>query len=170
MYGATKMQTYIKLIGCGLNFFGGPGEAAHKIFVKAAGQKTQRRLSEFAQQTSTQYYYMILSLRAAEKLNENDYNKDNSIALNTDNDDVQIELSGRYDIILLSNDIIEEMYQESTVCVKWHTNDNKKKCNQNFHLHPAFVRCLHRHITKSGDNISKVIGYTRVIITNPETQ
>ena len=117
MHCATKMQTYIKLLGSGLNFFGGPGEAAHKIFVKAAGQKTQRRLSEFAQQTSTQYYYMILSLRAAEKLNENYSNKDNSIALDTDKDDVQIELSGRYDIILSSN-IIEEMYQESTVCVK----------------------------------------------------
>ena len=60
MHGATKMQSYIKLLGSGLNFFGGPGEAAHKIFVKAAVQKTQRRLSEFAQQTSTQYYYMIL--------------------------------------------------------------------------------------------------------------
>jgi hypothetical protein len=126
MHGATKMQTYVKLLGSGLNFFGGPGEAAHKIFVKAAGQKTQRRLSEFAQQTSTQYYYMILSLRAAEKLNKNYSIKDNSIASDTDNDDVQIELSGRYDIIL-SSDIIEEMHQESTVCVKWHTNDNGKK-------------------------------------------
>ena len=48
MHGATKMQTYIKLLGSGLNFFGGPGEAAHKIFVKAAGPKTQRSLSEFA--------------------------------------------------------------------------------------------------------------------------
>jgi hypothetical protein len=76
MNGATKMQTYIKLLGSGLNFFGGPGEAVHKIFVKAAGQKTQRHLLEFAQQTSTQYYYMILSLHAAEILNENYSNKD----------------------------------------------------------------------------------------------
>ena len=41
------MQTYIKLLGGGLNFFGGPGEAVHKIFVKAAGQKTQQRLFGF---------------------------------------------------------------------------------------------------------------------------
>ena len=79
MHGATKMQTYIKLLGSGLNFFGGPGEAAHKIFVKASGQKTQRRLSEFAQQTSTQYYYIILSLRAAEKLNVNYSKKDMNV-------------------------------------------------------------------------------------------
>jgi len=169
MHGATKMQTYIKLLGSGLNFFGGPGEAAHKIFVKASGQKTQRRLSEFAQQTSTQYYYMILSLRAAEKLNKNYSKKDNNIASDTDNDDVQIELSGRYDLIL-TREIIEEMHQERTVRVKWHTNDNEKKCNQNYRLHPALVKCLHRHITKCKDNVSKVTGYTRAIITNPDTR
>jgi hypothetical protein len=31
-----------------MNFFGGPGEAAHKFFVKAPGLKTQRRAKEFA--------------------------------------------------------------------------------------------------------------------------
>jgi hypothetical protein len=76
---------------------------------------------------------MILSLCAAKKLNKNYSINENSIASNTDNDDVQIELSGRYDIILSSN-IIEEMHQESTVCVKWHTTDNEKKCNQNYCL------------------------------------
>ncbi len=55
MHGMTKMQTYIKLYGSGINFYGGPGEAAPKTFVKSAGQKTQRRLSEFAQQTANQY-------------------------------------------------------------------------------------------------------------------
>jgi hypothetical protein len=41
MHGITKMQEYIKLFGSGMNFYGGPGEAAHKTFVKLAGQKTQ---------------------------------------------------------------------------------------------------------------------------------
>ena len=88
MHGATKMQTYIKLLGSGLNFYGGPGEAAHKIFVKAAGQKTQRRLSEFAQQTSTQYYYMILSLHAAATL-ENKLDR-NCLIYNDCNEDLQL--------------------------------------------------------------------------------
>jgi hypothetical protein len=57
----TKMQSYIKLFGSGINLYGGPGEAAYKTFVKSAGQKTQRRVSEFAQQTAHQYYYMMLS-------------------------------------------------------------------------------------------------------------
>ncbi len=36
-------------------------------------------------------------------------------------------------------------------------------------LNPVFVKCLHRQITQSEENISKVIGYTRAIITNPGT-
>jgi hypothetical protein len=55
MHGMTKMQSYIKHFGSGMNFYGGPGEAAHKTFVKSAGQKTQRRVGEFAQQNAHQY-------------------------------------------------------------------------------------------------------------------
>jgi hypothetical protein len=39
MHGMTKMQSYIKLFGNGMNFYGDPGEAAHKTFMKSAGQK-----------------------------------------------------------------------------------------------------------------------------------
>jgi hypothetical protein len=39
MHGMTKMQSYIQLFSSGMNFYGGPGEAAHKTFVKSAGQK-----------------------------------------------------------------------------------------------------------------------------------
>jgi hypothetical protein len=55
MHGMTKMQSYVKLFGIGINFYGCPGEPAHKTFVKSAGQKTQRRVSNFAQQTAHQY-------------------------------------------------------------------------------------------------------------------
>ncbi len=43
MHGTTKMQSYIKLFGSGMNFNGGPGEAAHKTFVKSAGQKLKEK-------------------------------------------------------------------------------------------------------------------------------
>ena len=49
------------LFDSGLNFYGGPGESAHKQFIKIPGQRTQRRVSEFAQQTALQYYNMLLS-------------------------------------------------------------------------------------------------------------
>ncbi len=61
MHGMTKIQEYMKLFGSGMNFDSGLGKATHKTFVKLAGQKTQRRVSEFAKQTANQYYYMMLT-------------------------------------------------------------------------------------------------------------
>ncbi len=36
MHGMTKMQSYIKCFGSGMNLNCGPGKAAHKTFVKLA--------------------------------------------------------------------------------------------------------------------------------------
>ena len=44
-----------------MNFFGGPGESAHKFFVKAPGLKTQQRVNEFAVQTANQYYNVMVT-------------------------------------------------------------------------------------------------------------
>jgi len=79
---------------------------------------------------------------------------------------LRIDLSGKYEITL-SDEIIDEMYTENTVCVKWHSKDKVKQNNYNLRLNPVFVKCLHRHIIQSDEHISKVIGYTRAIITNP---
>jgi hypothetical protein len=65
MHGITKMQEYMSLFGSGINFNGGPGESAHKQFIKITGQRTQQRVSEFAQQTALQYYNMLVSSYAA---------------------------------------------------------------------------------------------------------
>ena len=65
IYQITKIQEYMKLFGSGINFYGGPGESAHKQFFKIPGQRTQRRVSEFAQQTALQYYNMLVSSHAA---------------------------------------------------------------------------------------------------------
>jgi hypothetical protein len=40
MHGITKMQEYMTLLGSGINFYGGPGESAHKQFIKIPGQGT----------------------------------------------------------------------------------------------------------------------------------
>jgi hypothetical protein len=69
----------------------------------------------------------------------------------------------------LSDEVIEEMYSESTVSVEWHTNDKEKRNNESLVLNRALVKCLHRHITQRKDHVSKVIGYTRAI-TNTVTQ
>jgi len=54
----------MKRYGSAINFYGGTGESARKIFVKAPGQKTQRRVSEFASQVATQYYNMIVTTKS----------------------------------------------------------------------------------------------------------
>ena len=59
VHGLTKVQYYMCLFGSAINFYGGPGEASHKLFVKMPGSKTQRRVSEFAAQTAEQYYTIM---------------------------------------------------------------------------------------------------------------
>ncbi len=41
MHGITKMQEYMTLFGTGISFYGGPGESAHKEFIKIPGQRTK---------------------------------------------------------------------------------------------------------------------------------
>ncbi len=55
----SKTQEFVKLFESGINFYEGPGESAHKQFIKIPGQRIQRRVSEFAQQTVLQYYNML---------------------------------------------------------------------------------------------------------------
>ena len=66
MHGLTKMRDYICEFGSAMNFYGGPGEASHKTFVKALGLKTQRRVKEFLTQTAGRYYN-IMALNKAFK-------------------------------------------------------------------------------------------------------
>ena len=61
MHAMTKFMVYMKRYGSAMNFFGGPGEAAHKFFVKSPGLKTQRRAKEFAVQTAEQYYHVMVT-------------------------------------------------------------------------------------------------------------
>ena len=67
MHGIAKMEVYMKLFGSGINFCGGPGESAHKQFIKIPGQRTHRRVSEFAQQTALQHHNMLVSSYATEE-------------------------------------------------------------------------------------------------------
>jgi hypothetical protein len=123
MYGITKMQEYMMLFGSGINFYGGPGESAHKQFIKIPGQRTQQRVSEFAQQTALQYYNMLVSSYAAHDctISSNLYKQSG----NTDTDhstepkgDIAIEMSGKYDF-KVTHEVIEMMETESKIIVNW---------------------------------------------------
>ena len=140
MHGTTKMQSYIKLFSSGINFYGGPGETAHKTFVKSAGQKTQRRVSKFAQQTAHQYYNMMLSSCAVQHLTECSShlvqvgsievsNEDMIHSKHQQNDDnVQILLSGQYEIDVLQA-VINQMQTKHTVMVAWLMQNTDKNNN-----------------------------------------
>jgi hypothetical protein len=64
MHAMTKLQFYMKRYGSAINFYGGTGESAHKLFVKAPGQKTQRRVTEFARQVAEQYFSILVTTKA----------------------------------------------------------------------------------------------------------
>ncbi len=180
MHGMTKMQSYIKLFGSRIIFYGGPGEAAHKTFVKSAVQKTQRRVSDFAQQTAHQYYNMMLSSCAVQHLTECSSRlvQIGSIEVNNEdmihskpqenNDNVQILLSGQYKIDVLQA-VINEMQTEHTITVAWLTENTDKNNNRKFKLSKDLVRCLHQKIIHSEEAITKIIGYTRAIVTSPSS-
>ncbi len=140
MHGMTKMQSYIKLFGSGVNFYGGPGEAAHKTFMKSAGQKPQRIVSKFAQQTAHQYYYMMPSSCAVQHLTECSSRlvQVGSVEVSNENmihsehqekdDDVQVLLSGQYEINV-SQAVINEMQTEHTMTVAWVMENTDKNNN-----------------------------------------
>ena len=137
MHGMTKMQEYMKLFGSGMNFYGGPGEAAHKTFVKMAGQKTQRRVNEFAKQTANQYYYMMLTeiaLQSCIAQSSQLTQWDDNFTYKTENseqrgEDVDIILSGQYEIVV-NKDVIEMMERDGSVHVTWSFDHFKKNGKQ----------------------------------------
>ncbi len=96
----------MRLFGSGNNFYGEPGESAHKQFIKIPVQRTQQRVSEFAQQTALQYYNMLVSSYAVHdcQIRSNFYkqsgNTDTDFDFTEPKGDIVIEMSGKYDFKL----------------------------------------------------------------------
>ncbi len=124
MHGITKMQEYMKLFGSGIKLYGVPGESAHKQFIKIPGQRTQRRVSKFAQQTALQYYNMLVSSHAAHdcQVRSNFYKQSGNTGTDFDctetKGNVVMEMSGKYDFTV-TREAIEMMEAESKVNVNW---------------------------------------------------
>jgi hypothetical protein len=165
MHGMTKMQEYMKLFGSGINFYGGPGESAHKQFIKISGQRTQHRVSEFAQQTALQYYNMLVSSHAAHgcQMRRNLYkllgNTDTDFACAETKGEVVIEMSGKYDFTI-THEVIEMMETESKVIVNWSCYYQIMKGSSNkYNLNKDYVKVLHKRFGASIDTI--VTGFTK---------
>jgi hypothetical protein len=160
-----------------MNFYGGPGEAAPKTFVKSAGQKTQRRVSKFAQQTAHQYYNTMLSTHAVQHVRED---SNHLIQAGTEHvarqqdtdtdgeDNVAIHLSGQYEFEV-THEVLEKIDMDDTIDILWLTGNSKKNNNRKFKLKRELLRCLSRKIKESQEEITKIVGHTRAIVTSPAT-
>ncbi len=80
-------------------------------------------------------------------------------------DDVQVLLSGRYEINVLQA-VINEMQSEHTMTVAWLMENTDKNNNLKYKLSEDLVWCLHQKIIHSEEAITKIIGYTRAIVTS----
>ena len=162
MHALAKMIEYICLFGSAINFYGGPGEASHKEFVKAPGLKTQRRLCEFASQIAEQYYNVMVTNKACKyvdiALAENVLHDDTAHFTNNI-EEVEYTVEGKYTV---------DLYVDNTVHVA-----TKNKHVKKHGLHPSLVKVFRRLGEESDGegNISDVqksnhrfSGYTRATV------
>ena len=147
-----------------MNFYGGTGESTHKQFVKASGQKTQRRVSEFASQTALQFYGILVTNHALRSIptNENSLEaqsySDQHCTL-TDGDEVLVHLRGKYNL-RITNDVIQLMMNGGDIEVDWHSDKKKRKRNNTLYcLDKELVKVLlkemrEKNITGLGEEFS----------------
>jgi hypothetical protein len=157
-----------------MNFYGGTGESAHKQFLKAPGQKTQRRVSEFASQTALQFYDILVTNHALRSIPTSDNsmearsNSDQQCTL-TDGDDVFVELKGKYNLQIM-NDVLELMMNASDIEVDWHSDKNRKRNNTLYCIDKELVKVILNEMRKKnitpglGEEIS-IEGYTQATTT-----
>ncbi len=162
------------LFGSGIYFYGGPGESAHKQLIKIPGQRTQQRVSEFAQQTSLQYYNMLVSGYAAHdcQIESNLYkqsgNTDTYFNTTEPKGDVVIEMSGKYDF-KVTNESIEMMEAENKIIVNWSYNVQilEGSCDK-YNLKKDYVKVLHKRLCSSIGIV--VTGFTKATITSTSAE
>ncbi len=147
--------------------------------MKSVGQKMQRPIGDFAKQTANQYYNMMLTLHALQScINESKHLKqsfgtdDGTTAVyeqgsqdaNVKDDEVNIFLSGKYEILLIEA-VMETMETSSSVEVYCSFDNIKKSCNKKFLLYQDLVRCVHRKVRSLTTKVEKVAGYTNVVVS-----
>ena len=133
MHALAKMIDYIVLFGSAMNFYGGPGEASHKSFVKAPGLKTQRRVCEFASQVADQYYIMMVARKACKYVDirmVNERIRDNTRQYVSE-EEGEYSAEGAYTV---------DIYPNGTVNLLCKRNKHMKK----YGLDDTFIRVVQR--------------------------
>ena len=147
--------------------------------MKAPGQKTQQRVTEFASQVANQYYSILVTTKAYRSVDTYDKSiqtKGNHGTLQRTNasnvaenynDDLQFDLSGKY-FIQLTDCVTEKAILGEYIYPQWKTNlHGVKNNNYKYCLHPRLVNAIINRVNKSMDvsasnDVCKVEGYTRL--------
>lgn len=158
MHALAKMPDYICEFGSGINFYGGPGEASHKQFVKAPGLKTQRRVAEFATQTAEQYYTIMAIAKATRFVDirsTRERARDEACEQRVGANRLpQYEVMGKYKVDILPNQTIQ------LKCAK------KSKEVEKSGLDERLVSVMKRIVAAGAG--TKIVGYTRAIVYNDD--
>jgi len=152
----------VRPFGSAINFYGGPGEAFHKSFVKAPEMMTQRRMCEFAKQTAGQYYNIMMVTKKATKCIGGRCNhwddSDDSIQNVEGGDSECYMMQGEYSSMELPSDNCDEMKLK-------YSNKNLNK----YGMHEDLIRLLHRiHSAKDNATKHQIVGYTWASIIDSE--
>ncbi len=146
------------------------GESAHKHFVKIPVQRTQQRVSEFAQQTALQYYNMLVSGYAVHdcqiksNLSKQSGNTDTNFNTNEPKGDVVIEMSVKY-VFKVTHELIKTMEAESKIIVNWSYNVQiLKGSSDKYNLNKDYVKVLHERLCSSIGTI--VTEFTKATIAS----
>ena len=171
MHGMMKMTEFIKLFGSGINFYAGPGESHHKYFVKAPGDLTQRRVSEFAKQVANRVYETMAFEVAQEGVRQENakwhvYQGENSDVDDNSNprtcadhgDDDYVCL-GAYRVTAFP---LKDDGSPDHQPPRWDNQNAQKISQPQFNLHPRLLKILSREVTKRRSSVNQVRGFTEV--------
>ena len=128
--GSAKILDYIRLFGSAINYFGGPGESHQKCFVKAPGDNTQCRVSEFAKQIANCIYESMIFEIAKEALpRELDVYAmvGNDATSDDEEEEPNFELIGKYELIVAK---VNEGCQSGKCELKWTEEQRQTKKRQ----------------------------------------
>ncbi len=127
--------------------------------------------------TAHQYYNMMLSTHAVQHIRE-DANcliqagtEHLATQQDTDTDgedNVAIHLSGQYEFEV-THEVQEEIDMDDTIDIVWLMGNLKMNNNRKFKLKSELLHCLSRKIKESQEEITKIVGHTRAIVTSPAT-
>ena len=159
MHGMAKMLDYAELFGSAINFYGGPGEASHKNFVKAPGLKTQRRMGEFASQTAGQYYNAMMVEKAMQLVRCNRKSSgEHEFVQSGDRGEDGTDNGRGYEVMCkYTLDLCGMIIQSKNEHINKHG------------LHPKLLHMLqNKQLYDDDDTTTKITGYTRASVFDEE--